>query len=295
MVRWALVSAALLLLATPCLGADEDQSIKHRILFFEYGGDAPNRLVELDADGKIVWEHKPPSLAVIFQPLADGHVLYAYGGNPTGVVEIDRDQKPVWNFVSKCPQVLGCQRLPGGNTLVAEQGPPAAVEVDPQGKIVHTTPLVTSDEHFHQQVRNVQQLPSGNVLAAHEGEGAAREVDPSGKVVWEYTGVTNCPAALRLPGGNTLIACGTQKRLIEVDPAGKIVWEFGERDAPELNLTWVSSLQVLASGNYLVGNFIRGAEGKGAHAFEVTRDKKVVWTFADHRQFKSITTVRALD
>ena len=107
--------------------------------------------------------------------------------------------------------------------------------------------------------------------------------------------MTNCPSAVRLPGGNTMIAGGTQKRLIEVDPAGKIVWEFGERDAPELNLTWVASLQVLPNGNYLVGNFIRGAEGKGAHAFEVTRDKKVVWTFADHRQFKSITTVRALD
>jgi hypothetical protein len=295
MIRSALICSALVLLAATCSSAQPDQSVKHRIMFFEYGADAPNRLVELDSDGKIVWEHKPPSIAVIFQPLADGHVLYAYGGNPTGVVEIDRDQKPVWNFVSKCPQVLGCQRLPSGNTLVAEQGPPAAVEVDPLGKVVHTTPLVTSYEHFHQQVRNIQQLASGNILAGHEGEGAAREVDPSGKVVWQFTGVTNCPSAIRLASGNTLIACGTQKRLIEVDPAGKIVWEFGESDAPELNLTWVASLQVLPNGNYLVGNFIRGAEGKGAHAFEVTRDKKVVWTFADHKQFKSITTVRALD
>jgi hypothetical protein len=275
--------------------AEADEAVKHRIMFFEYGNGVANRLVELDRDGQIVWEHKPLSLAVIFQPLADGHVLYAYGGNPTGVVEIDRDQKQVWNFVSKCPQVLGCQRLANGNTLVAEQGPPAAVEVDPQGNVVHRTPLSTSDEHFHQQVRNVQQLPGGNVLAGHEGEGAAREVDPNGKVLWEYKNVTNCPAALRLPGGTTLIACGTQKRLIEVDAAGKVVWEFGDADAPELNLTWVSSLQVLANGNYLVGNFIRGAEGKGAHAFEVTRDKKVVWTFADHGRFKSITTVRALD
>ena len=157
MIRSALIWSVLVLLAAPSLGAEGEQNIKHRIMFFEYGADAPNRLVELDTDGKIVWEHKPLSLAVIFQPLADGHVLYAYGGNPTGVVEIDRDQKPVWNFVSKCPQVLGCQRLPNGNTLVAEQGPPAAVEVDPQGKIVHTTPLVTSYGPYHQQVRNVQQ------------------------------------------------------------------------------------------------------------------------------------------
>jgi hypothetical protein len=80
-----------------------------------------------------------------------------------------------------------------------------------------------------------------------------------------------------------------------VTPAGKVVWEFAATDAPELNLTWVSSLQVLRNGNYVVGNFLRGQEGKGAHAFEVTRDKKVVWTFADHKLAASVTTVRVLD
>jgi hypothetical protein len=107
--------------------------------------------------------------------------------------------------------------------------------------------------------------------------------------------VQNAPDARRLTNGNTVIACGTQKRLIEVDPKGKIVWEFGPKDAPELNLTWVASLQVLKNGNYLVGNFLRNQEGKGVHAFEVTRDKKVVWTFADHKLAQSITTVRVLD
>jgi hypothetical protein len=62
-----------------------------------------------------------------------------------------------------------------------------------------------------------------------------------------------------------------------------------------VNLTWVSSLQVLKNGNLVVGNFLRGQEGKGAHAFEVTRDKKVVWTFADHKLARSVTTVRVLD
>ncbi len=75
----------------------------------------------------------------------------------------------------------------------------------------------------------------------------------------------------------------------------QIVWEFTADDAPELNLTWVSSIRIPKNGDYLVGNFLRGQEGKGAHAFEVTRDKKVVWTFADHKQFRSVTTVRAVD
>jgi hypothetical protein len=292
MRRTTCLAAALLLsAAAPAPAAD---AVKHRIMFAEYG-KGPNRLVELDADGKLVWEYKFPSIAVIFQVLPDGHVLFAHGGDSTGVDEIDRDKKTAWTYVSKCPQVLGCQRLDDGNTLVAEQGPCRAVEVNPKGEVVHATPLTTTEKGFHLQVRNVHKLANGNILAAHEGEGAVREVDPDGKVVWEYTKVENAGEALRLDNGNTLIACGTQKRVIEVDPDGKIVWEFAAKDAPELNLTWVSSLQVLKNGHYVVGNFLRGQEGKGAHAFEVTRDKKVVWTFADHDLARSITTVRVLD
>ena len=52
----------------------------------------------------------------------------------------------------------------------------------------------------------------------------------------------------------------------------------------------MSSLQVLKNGN-----FLRGQEGKGAHTFEVTRDKKVVWKWADHDMVMSLTTVRVLD
>ena len=58
-------------------------------MLFEYGSGG-NRLLELDADGKVVWEHKPPSIAVIFQVLPNGNVLYAYGGKPTGVREVNR-------------------------------------------------------------------------------------------------------------------------------------------------------------------------------------------------------------
>jgi outer membrane protein assembly factor BamB len=286
--------AAVAALLGVAASAPAAEPVKHRIMFAEYG-KGPNRLVELDADGKLAWEYKFPSIAVIFQVLPEGHVLYGYGGSPTGVAEIDRDKKVVWNYVSKCPQVLGCERLANGNTLVAEQGPCQAVEVDPKGKVVRVTKLTTSEKGYHLQVRNVHKLPTGNILAAHEGEGAVREVDADGKVVWEYTRVENAGEALRLANGNTLIACGTQKRVIEVDPKGKVVWEFGAKDAPELNLTWVSSLQVLKNGHYVVGNFLRGQEGKGAHAFEVTRDKKVVWAFKDHDLVKSLTTVRVLD
>lgn len=289
-----IASAFSLLLLGLGTAAGAQAPTRHRLMLAEYG-KGPNRLLELDETGKLVWEHRFPSIAVIFQVLPDGHVLYAYGGKPTGVREIDRTGKTVWNYESQCPQVLGCRRLRNGNTLVAEQGPCRVVEVNPAGQVVRTTPLATTEQGYHLQVRNIHHLPNGNLLAAHEGEGAIREVDPTGKIVWEYTGVENAGDALRLPNGNTLISCGTQKRVIEVTPDKKIAWELRAADVPEINLTWVSSLQLLKNGNLLVGNFLRGQEGKGAHAFEVTRDKKVVWRYADHSVIQSLTTVRALD
>lgn len=271
-----------------------DLGIPPRLMLVEYG-KGPNRFLELDASGKVVWEHKPPSLTVIFQVLPNGNILYAYGGKPTGVREVNREGVEVWNYISHCPQVLGSERLINGNTLVAEQGPCQAVEVDPKGNVIRITPLPTSHAGYHLQVRNIHKLPNGNILAAHEGEGAVREVDVNGKVIWEYTGVENAGDAQRLANGNTLISCGTQKRVLEVTPDKKIAWQFTSADAPELNITWISSIQQRPNGHLLIGNFLRGQEGKGAHAFEVTRDKKVAWKWEDHSLIESLTTVRALD
>jgi len=268
---------------------------RHRILLAQYQGPGGNRLIEVSADGKLTWEHKVPSLCVIFQVLPDHHLVYGYGGTPTGVQEIDREQKVVWNYVSHSPQVLGCERLPNGNTLLAEQGPSQAVEVTPRGDVVSTVPLPTSEKPYHRQIRNIHKLSNGHILAAIEAEGAAREVDADGKVVWEYTGLADVFEALRLANGNTLIACGTQRRVIEVTPDRRVVWELTAQDVPELNLTWITSLQELGNGNWVIGNFLRGQEGKGAHAFEITRDKKVVWKFADHEMVRSATMVRVLD
>ncbi len=288
--------ACTLLLAIPLCGIAQTTPVKHRIMLVQYQqGPGGNRLVEVSADGKLTWEHKVPSSCVIFQALPNGNVVYAYGGKPTGVQEIDRQQKVVWNYESKSSQVLGCERLPNGNTLVAEQGICQAAEVNSKGEVVKTTKLPTSEKGFHRQVRNIHRLANGNILAAHEGEAVVREVTPGGEVVWEYPDVTNVFEALRLPNGNTLIGCGTQRRVIEVTPERKVVWELNEQDVPDLNLTWITSLQVLRNGNLVIGNFLRGHEGKGAHGFEVTRDKKVVWKFADHEMVKSLTMIRVLD
>lgn len=284
----------LLALCLPTQAQDSTSDPKrHHFLFMQYS--PVNRIVELSAEGNILWEHPVPSLAVMFEVLKNGNVVYAYGGNPTGVQEVTRDHKVVWNYTAKCEQVLGFSRLPNGNILVGEEGPCQAVEVDRSGKEVRTTPLTTAEKPAHRQLRSIHRLKNGNLLACHEADATVREVTAEGKVVWEYGPVENVFEAIRLKNGNTLIGCGTQARIIEVTREGKIVWEFGAKDAPELGLNWITGIQILKNGNLVVANFLRGKEGQGAHAFEVTRKKQVVWTFADHKMATLVTMAHVLD
>jgi hypothetical protein len=72
-LNWLLVCCAALGTVRRAEPADP---VEHRIMFAEYG-KGPNRLVELDSRGKVTFEHKFPSIAVIFQVLPNGHVVYA--------------------------------------------------------------------------------------------------------------------------------------------------------------------------------------------------------------------------
>jgi hypothetical protein len=288
----------LVLLGLACYGtdvqaqtADSAAMPHHHFMMMQY---APgNKLIEVGTDGQALWEHPVPGLAVMFEMQKNGNVMYAYGGSVTGVQEVDRQHKVVWNYTAKCEQVLGFSQLANGNVLVGEQGPCQAVEVNRKGEEVHTTPLTTNERPAHRQLRSLHKLKNGNILSCHEADATVREVDPQGKVVWEYPHVENVFEAVRLKNGNTLI--GSLTHIIEVTKEGKTVWEFGAKDAPELGLNWVTGIQRLKNGDLVVANFLRGKEGMGVHAFEVTRDKKVVWTFADHKMSSLVTMVHYLD
>ena len=71
--------------------------------------------------------------------------------------------------------------------------------------------------------------------------------------------------------------------MIEVTPDGKTVWELKQDELPGIKLAWVTMLQVMANGNVIVGNCHAGQDNP--QLFEVTRDKKVVWTFKDFKTF----------
>ena len=265
--------------------------VKHHVMAIEY----PGRLVEISDTGQKLWEHQTPSLSVMFNVLPNGNVFYPHGGDKRGAQEVDKQHQVVWSYTSTAAELLGGERLANGNSLLGEGGPPKAIELDSAKAVVRSINVSTSEGAAHGQIRHVHRLASGNVLMALEGEGVAREIDATGKMVWEYKGVPRIHEAIRLPSGNTLIGGGDAKRVLEVTPAGQVAWEFGAADAPELGIAFIASVQVLKNGDLLVCNWLGANGGQGVHAFQVTRDKKVVWKLDDHQLLKSATTVTALD
>ncbi|HVR73160.1 MAG TPA: hypothetical protein VMT52_02460, partial [Planctomycetota bacterium] len=196
-------------------------------------------------------------------------------------------------------EVHAFQRLEDGATMIAESGPARIIEVDPKGKLLREVKLKVEHPDAHSDTRRVRKISSGNYLVCHERDGAVREYDPAGKVVWEYAvplfGKERKPghgpeahgnqvySALRLEGGNTLIATGNGHSVLEVSPKNEIVWKLEQNDLPGITLAWVTTLQVLPNGHIVLGNCHAGKENP--QIIEITRDKKVVWTFKDFERF----------
>ncbi len=260
------------------------------------------KLAILDRSGAVTWEYPVRHTAHDVQLLPNGNILLPT--DDATVIELTPAKKVVWKHVSKPAgdykgrvEVHAFQRLPDGLTMIAEAGNKRIIEVDADDKVVKSIPLVVDHPDSHRDTRRARKLANGHYLVCHERDGTVREYDDSGKVVWSYKlDLAGRPAtpghgghgtevfnALRLPSGNTLIAGGNNNRVLEVDPAGQLVWSVGHDELPGIKLAWVTSLQVRPNGNVIFGNTHAGPENP--QIIEVTRDKKVVWTFKDFKTF----------
>ncbi len=284
----------LVAIASLCLTANA--LAEHRVLL-QGGG----RLAIVEVDGSISWEMKWGPIHDI-HVLTSGNILTRQGR--TAVVEIDRETKEViWSYDSakseqnkgKPVEIHAFQPLENGNIMIAESGSARIIEIDRDGTIQKEIPLVVNHPSTHSDTRLVRKLASGNYLVAHENDGVVREYDgESGKVVWEY----DVPmfgkqargghgpeafgdrlfAALRLNNGNTLIATGNGHSVLEVTPEKEIVWQIHQDDLPQIRLAWVTTLEVLPNGNYVIGNCHAGS-GQPLLVEIEPKSKRVVWRF----------------
>lgn len=300
---------SVLSLAFASLAFAEDAP-KYRVLAQDKG-----RVAIVGADGKVEWEVECKHNAHDIHMLPNGNILFNSG--PATVTEITPKKEVVWKYEAKPTatnkgrvEVHACQRLADGNTMVAESGNKRIVEVDKDGKIVKEVPLTVNKPDAHRDTRMVRKLDSGNYLVCHEGDGCVREYDEKGKVVWEYKLDLNgrprsgghgpeghgveVYGAIRLKNGNTVIAGGNNNRVMEVNKDGKIVWSIDQKELPGITLAWVTTLHALPNGNLIVGNCHAG--DANPQLFEVTREKKVVWTFKNFTTFgNSTATSHVLD
>ena len=205
----------------------------------------------------------------------------------TNVVEFDADGKQVWKYepdMSKGRiEIHAFRRLESGVTMIAESGAARILEVDQEGKILHQIPLQVKKPDPHRDTRLVRMTPEGNYLVSHEAELCVREYERSGKVVWEYDVGSKLYSAVRLSNGNTLIGTGDGHRVIEVTKDKEIVWELKEKELEGITLAWITMVERLPNGNTWIVNCHGGAENP--QILEVSRDKKVVWSFRDFERF----------
>ncbi len=287
-------------------------SAAHRVVI-----QGNNKLAVVNAVGEIEWEMPWGGIHDI-HVLPDGHVMVQQGG--AKVVEIDpQSKKVVWSYDAaksngndgKSVQVHSFQPLADGKVMIAESGPARIIEIDRAGKIHHEIKLKVDHPHPHRDTRLVRKLASGNYLVCHEGDGVVREYNGDGDIVWEYDvslfdkprkgghgpeGFGNSVfGAVRLKSGNTLIATGNGHSVLEVTPDKKIVWKIEQNDLPDITLAWVTTLEVLPGGNYVIGNCHAGPKNPLLIEIE-PKTKKVVWTLDMYDTFgNSVPNSQLLD
>ena len=235
-----------------------------KVLAVNAGGKFPGGgVVELDKDGKVIFEYKCTQKELhSVEPLEGGRYVIVEGGPKPRLIEIDR-----------------------------------------AGKIHVDFPLACQAGNVHMQTRMARKLADGTYLAPHLLDFAVKHYDATGKVIgaidtavegdkdrkihtWPFT-------AIRLDNGHTVIGLTHGNRVVETDKDGKIVWQVSNDDLPNAPIKDACGVQRLPNGNTVI---VAYAAGKNQiKIFEVNKEKKIVWSYSDDKRhgihhFQILTT-----
>lgn len=238
------------------------------------------RIVE---KGQVAWTYPHPT--------RDGwvvgeRILLALSKSKTypggAVVELDRSGKIHFEYRGTQSEVDTVQPVENGY-LLTEAGPkPRLLEIDRAGKTVVEIPLRCQTGNHHMQQRMSRKTAKG-YLVPHLLDRVIREYGPDGATLWEMKTPDEPKecwpfTAIRLPGGNVLASLTHGNRVAEFDAEGKVAWMLTNDDLPEPLLKDPCGVQRLPNGNTVICSY--GAAGADeVKLLEVTRDKKLVWTY----------------
>lgn len=275
------------------------------------------KLVVVEKDGGVSWEMEWGGIHDV-HVLKHGNFLVQQGSDK--VVEIDPKSKAiVWTYDARTQNAEGdtpvevhaFQPLDDGLVMIAESGRARIIEVDRSGKIHNSFKLKVGHPHPHMDTRLARKLDDGTYLVCHEGDGAVRHYDAAGNVIWEFEVPlfgrerrdghgpeafgNKAFAAVRLTNGNYLIATGNGHGVLEVTPGKQVVWRLEQNDLKGITLAWVTTLEVLPNGHYVIGNCHAGP-GNPLLVEIDPETKTVVWQFDQFERLgDSVSNSQLLD
>lgn len=175
------------------------------------------------------------------------------------------------------------QRTADGGTVIGSNSSNAILEYDKDDNLLRRIPCAFLDRPgSHDNMRWVRKTARGTYLAAQKSKGVIAEYDAEGRILrkmsvpdHEVYGLAEVPGTGEVYG--TFLDC-----VVKFDAQGNEVWRCTKDDLPSLELTYICSIQIRASGNLVLGNY--AANRDGVHAvcmFEITPEKDVVWSYRD--------------
>lgn len=249
------------------------------------------KVLRIGPDGKTLWKHKAGNAHDAWM-LDNGRILLADGK----ITEIDpqsgQSQTLYQSTITRGGGCYSCQPLTNDQILVCENSTSKLYEINREGKISFELQLPLHQAGSHHNLRMARKLANGNYLVCHSGKHRVREYTPEGKVVQEIKLDNIAFAAVRLPNGNTLVS--HIDAITEFSPAGKAVWSFHQRDATPLTLGSFCGIHVLPNNHIVIGVYAAYKKGGQAALLEISRDKKIIWKYANPKGDRSMMSVQML-
>jgi hypothetical protein len=215
--------------------------------------------------------------------LQNGNIVYA---QMSGAGIITPDKKIIWKF--DCPkgtETHSCQPIGKDSVLLVLNGNPAKVLIinTATNQTLREIIIPTISTNTHGQFRHVRWTADKTIMVGLMKEGKVKEFDLYGKELWSVDAQSPW-SAMKLKNGDVIISGDAAGYTREVDHSGRIVWELTQADVP-FKLYNTQTANRLANGNTIICNWVGGDKNisdwaNSVQAFEVTPDKKIVWTLS---------------
>lgn len=242
-------------------------------------------ILEVDWDGKVVWEHRDPYLHHTFHRMKNGNTLVlkwvkvpdeiaakVEGGDPgterrgtmwgDTIQEITPDGRVTWEWI-------------------------AHEHLDPE--VDETCPICPRSEWTHANA--CVELSDGNILTSFMKNNTIAIIDKkTGDIKWRWGGgeLAHQHSPSMLNNGHILVFDNGLhqegfpmgwSRVLEVDPdSGKVVWSYegGDKTPQYFYSSTMSSCQKLPNRNIFI------CEGTTGRLFEVTQKGELVWEYVNN-------------